>query len=517
MTKKALPIIVCVFLLATDVAPQEQRRRGRARPPATKQADVAPVAESKSAATAPAERVAPVLLATVNGQNITTSDIDPQVRQEVDGLGAKIAEARKTILETEINTLLLASEAAKRKTTPQQLFDLEVTRKVSQPSTSEVNKFIEDNRVPVNQAEPAEMRQQVVEVLMNERAAALSEQLVKRLRASTPVIQRADLNSPSLTPATVLATVGGFPITAGPIIERLKPVLYKMRMTAYLMEKEALDRTINDLLLLAEANRRNVPPEAIVRADITDKLQSPTEADVANYYAENKARLNGEFDALRNSIANYLHEQERQRLERELSDRLRKDASIRIFITEPAQPVQLISVDDDPALGSANAPVTIVEFTDFQCPSCAAMHPVIDELLKSYAGRVRLVVRDFPMPGHANARKAAEAANAANAEGKFFEYAALLYKHQKDLDVPSLKKYASELGLNRAKFDAALDRGTYAVEVRKDIAEGQMYGIEGTPAIFVNGVALRVFSGDGLRALIDKALAGSGNSRPTSR
>src|SRR4030095_5245621 len=167
---------------------------------------------------------------------------------------------------------------------------------------------------------------------------------------------------------------------------------------------------------------------------------------------------------------------------------LRKGADIRWLITEPPQPVQLISVDDAPVRGDANAAVTIVEFTDFQCPACAAMHPVLDEVLKTYGSKVRLVVRDFPLTMHANARKAAEAANAAHAQGKFFEYIALLFKRQKALAVPSLKKYATELGVDRATFDAALDGGTFAAEVRHDISDGEVYGVNSTPTIFVNGV-----------------------------
>src|SRR6476660_6472212 len=114
------------------------------------------------------------------------------------------------------------------------------------------------------------------------------------------------------------------------------------------------------------------------------------------------------------------------------------------------------------------------------------MHPVLDEVLKSYGDRVRFVVRDFPLNQHENARKAAEAANGANEQGKFFEYIAILFEHQKALDVASLKKYASELGLDRAKFDAALDRGVYAAEVD-------------------HGVQLRTLSADGLREAIDRA------------
>jgi protein-disulfide isomerase len=134
------------------------------------------------------------------------------------------------------------------------------------------------------------------------------------------------------------------------------------------------------------------------------------------------------------------------------------------------------------------------------------MHPVLDEILRSYGAKVRLVIRDYPLGQHEHARKAAEAANAAHAQGKFFEYVALLFKNQKALDVPSLKKYASELGLNRVRFDAALDRGVYAAEVQKDIADGMMYGVSGTPTIFINGVRLTTMSEEALRDVIDRAL-----------
>jgi protein-disulfide isomerase len=307
----------------------------------------------------------------------------------------------------------------------------------------------------------------------------------------------------------VLYTVAGQPITMGTINERMKPIDYRLRLEAYRLAKEAVERTITDLLLLAEANRRNIPPESIVRTEVSDKIHPPTEAEIAKFYSDNKSAIKGELGTVRNQLASYLEEQERRRLDAVLADRLRKGADIKILISEPVPPVQSISTDDDPFRGDLNAPVTIVEFTDFQCPACAAMHPVLEEVLKSYGNKVRLVVRDYPLTMHANARKAAEAANAANAQGKFFEYAALLFKRQNALDVPSLKKYATELGLDRVRFDAALDRGTYADEVRHDMDDGEVYGVESTPTIFVNGVMLRTLSAEGLREAIDRALAAS--------
>jgi protein-disulfide isomerase len=446
-------------------------------------------------------------LAIVNAQSITTAEINPKVREEIEALEGKIAEARRQILELQVNTLLLESEAGKRKMSSQQLYDLEVAKKITEPTAAEINKFIEDNRDQIDSTDPVATRQQVVAFLKGEREAKISEEFVKRLRASNPVINVAGANAAGLPSTAVIVTVGGRPITAGTINERLKPIAYKLRLNTYNLAKQALDLTINDLLLLAEANRRNVAPEEIVRKEISEKVRPPTEAEIAKFYSDNKAKIPDELASASNQIASYLQEQDRQRLEQALSQQLRAGAQIRLLISEPPLPVQVISVDDDPVRGDANAAVTIVEFTDFQCPSCAAMQPILDETLKSYSGKVRLVVRDFPLTMHGNARKAAEAANAANEQGKFFEYTALLFKRQSALDVASLKKYASELGLDRARFDAALDSGKYAAEIKHDIADGELYGVDSTPAIFVNGIALTEMSVEALRAAIDRGLA----------
>jgi protein-disulfide isomerase len=214
------------------------------------------------------------------------------------------------------------------------------------------------------------------------------------------------------------------------------------------------------------------------------------------------------LNSVQSQLADFLEERDRLRLERELNERLRKATDVRFLLNEPQAPTQLISVDDDPSRGDAKAPVTVVEFTDFQCPACGAMHPILEEVLKSYGNKVRFVVRDFPLPIHANARKAAEAANAAHQQGKFFEYAALLFQRQDALDLASLKKYATELGLDRARFDAALDKGTFADEVQRDLIDGENYGVDSTPTIFINGVVLGTLSSEGLREAIDRALGG---------
>lgn len=511
---KMLFTVVFLVLVTAGSSAQTPGRRGARRPATAKPPTTQPVSPpTPTPTTANVPPSSPIPLATINGQSVTTADINPKVREEVEALESRIAEAGRQVLELQVNTLLLESEAGKRKMSSQQLYDLEVAKKIPEPTATEINKFIESNRDQIDETDPVAMRQQVIAYLKSEREARLSEALVKRLRASNPVVNVADAGAPGLAPTAVVVTVAGRPITASAINERLKPIIYKLRLNTYTLAKQAVDLTINDLLLLAESNRRGQPPEEIIRKEVSEKLRPPTETEIAKFYNENKAKIPGELATVTNQIASYLQEEDRNRLEQALSARLRAGADIRLLISEPALPVQSISVDDDPVRGDASAPVTIVEFTDFQCPSCAAMQPLLDEVLKSYGNKVRLVVRDFPLAMHANSRKAAEAANAAHAQGKFFEYVALLLKRQNALDTLSLKKYASELGLDRARFDAALDSGKYAAEVKHDMDDGEIYGVDSTPAIFVNGIALREMSAEALRAAIDRGLAGA-NSAP---
>jgi protein-disulfide isomerase len=148
-----------------------------------------------------------------------------------------------------------------------------------------------------------------------------------------------------------------------------------------------------------------------------------------------------------------------------------------------------VSADDDPFWGPADAPVTIIEFSDFQCPYCARfVTETLPQIKQTYEGKVRFVFRDYPLSQlHENAEKAAEAADCANEQGKFWEYHDKLFSNQSALDVASLKSYASQLGLDTGVFDQCLDSGKFAQEIQKDIQDGDSYGVQGTPAFFVNG------------------------------
>ena len=457
-------------------------------------------------------------LAIVNNQQITLADLPPELRTNIENLDKDVADVRRRILDLQIGQILLAAEAKKRGVTTEQLVKTEISSKVTNPTDAEIKNIYETNRNYFGTADLAQAQPVIIQQVRNQRGQQLLDEYLATLRKTYPVVMGADVNAPNLTPTTTLATVAGQTISASAINDdqRIKRYIYEIRMQTYDAERQAVEVKINNLLLEAEAKRRNTTSEALLKTEVADKVTHPTDADVTRFYEENKARMNGaELQTVRADIITYLEQPSREKLEQALVDRLRAGAQIRLMLTEPESLVEKVSVDDDPSRGSASAPVTVIEFTDFQCPACRAIHPALDELLKTYADRVRFVVRDFPLEQHQQARKAAEAANAANAQGKFFEYAALLFKNQEALDIASLKKYAAELGLDQARFNTALDGGTYAAEVQKDVADGEEVGVDSTPTIFINGVRQRDLSPEGLRAGVERALTKAG--KPPAR
>jgi protein-disulfide isomerase len=181
--------------------------------------------------------------------------------------------------------------------------------------------------------------------------------------------------------------------------------------------------------------------------------------------------------------------------------------------TEPPAVVENVSVDDDPFMGPEGAAVTIVEFSDFQCPYCQrAAEQMVPQILAQYGDRVRFVYRDFPLYQiHPQAVAASLAAECADDQGKFWEYHDLLFDNQSALDDASLKGYAAELGLDQATFDECYTSRQHLDEVQGDFDDGNAYGVSGTPTFFVNG--LRIVGAvpfATMQQAIENALAASG-------
>lgn len=190
-------------------------------------------------------------------------------------------------------------------------------------------------------------------------------------------------------------------------------------------------------------------------------------------------------------------------------------APLDLDLEAPETELVEVSIDDDAVLGNEDAPVTIIEFSDFQCPYCKrgweAMKQVEEEYVKS--GKVKIVFRDFPLAFHDQAEPAAIASECAHEQGKFWEFHDLLFENQGSLNPTNYKKWAADLGLDTEQFNDCLDSEKYKEEVGKDLVDGQSYGVSGTPAFFVNG---KMISGAqpfaAFKQAIEEALQGSSES-----
>ena len=456
----------------------------------------------------------PEVLGSVNGIKITRADLSPQVQQRVAQLQQEVVAARKRELDLQINSILLEAEAKKRNTTTTKLLEAEVMAKTVEPTAAEAEAYFNQNKTAIEQqtGRPvsfAEIKNEVVAYMRQMRQEERAGQFAQSLRAAAQVKKTVEAATPPATPADrarVLATVNGRNITSGDIEDSLVPLIASVQEQVYLVRKSDVDQKMNDILLNQEAQKRGVTARAVLDAEVTAKTPAVTEAQALDFFNKNKERINGDFPALKYNIIQYLQEQEQQKLESAFVGRLRNAASVQTFVTPPAQPVFQIATDDQPSKGNPDARVTVVEFTDYQGPSCAAAHPSLERLITEYGDRVRFVVRDFPLQMHPEARKAAEAAEAAREQGKYWDFTAILFRNQSALKPEQLKQYAQVLGLDRAKFDAALDDGRFAEKVERDMLDGRKFGVSGTPTFFVNGRRARDITYEVLKAAIDEAL-----------
>lgn len=416
------------------------------------------------------------VIATAANKKFTVQNLKPETRELWLNLPKKLAEKRIELLERQIGDNLFELEAAARKISAEKLYETEIAAKVSDPTDAQIMAIYDANRASIGGKSLTEIRPQIVAFLRREPEQKMLRQFVSALKTKYKAALAKDVNAPNLQPSDVLATAGGKTITAQDFENKNKRELYEIEADVYDRVFWNLKETVASELLVTESVEMSITPSQIIARDVTDKMREYTEEERFELLAAMNRRLLAKYKA-------------------------------QFLIKEPAPFVQKVSADDDPALGAATAPVTIVMFSDFQCSVCAATHPVLKKVLAEYKDKVRFVVRDFPLEAiHADAFRAARAAAAANAQGKFFEFIEVLYQNQNALDENSLKKYAADLGLNPRQFELDLGNEKFAAEIRKDMGDGKNYGITATPTIFVNGVKVRILSAEGFRNAIERAL-----------
>jgi len=295
---------------------------------------------------------------------------------------------------------------------------------------------------------------------------------------------------PAAKPAQpgVAARVDDQVVTLDEIEKALAPQLAKLQDQKFQLMESKLEELISERLLTIEAKRRGVTVEELVKAEVISKITEVTDAEITAFMTQNKARLQGDAAELRPRVADYLKEQKLQAARSTFLAGLQQRAKVERFLEEPEPTRVAVSADGAFAQGPKDAPVTIIEFSDFQCPYCSRVVATLKEVVRLYPKQVRLAYRDFPIANlHPKAAKAHEAARCAGEQGKFWEYHDRLFESQAQATVADFKRFAEQLKLDRNSFTACLDSDRYAAAVQADVQEGTRLGITGTPTFFING------------------------------
>lgn len=284
------------------------------------------------------------------------------------------------------------------------------------------------------------------------------------------------------------AVVNGTAIMSADIDSKLGNNLAQLQQQIFALRQKQLETMIDQKLLEDESAKKGVTTAALMQAEISAKVTEATSEDAARFFKENSSRLQGDLKTLEDQIKSYLTAQRMQARQQDYLKSLRAAAKISVFLTPPPVFRSEVSVEGAPVRGNVNAPVTIVEFTDFHCPFCRKVQPVLDELTKRYGSKIRLVFRDFPLDSlHPHARAAAEASRCAVEQGKFWEFHDKMLKSEPEPTDAGLNGVIKDIGMNVAEYEACKASGKYKNSVLASTQEGARLGITGTPTFFVNG------------------------------
>jgi protein-disulfide isomerase len=287
------------------------------------------------------------------------------------------------------------------------------------------------------------------------------------------------------SPAGAMAQVNGKDITEADVMkfaaDQFAQLEKQYEQQKHELLENALEQTIQDRLLEEEAKASGKTKEQIL-ADM--KPADVSEADIETFYQQNKAQIEPRTkEQVAPMIKQYLEQQRQSEMQQKFYEGLRAKHKIRYLL----EPTRVEVAATGPAHGPETAPITIVEFSDFQCPFCSRLTPTIKQVEEKYGNKVRLVFRQYPLPFHQNAQKAAEASLCAGDQGKFWEMHDAMFADQSALEVDKLKAKAATLGLKAEEFNSCIDSGKHAAAIQADMKDGSAAGVSGTPALFING------------------------------
>jgi protein-disulfide isomerase len=316
--------------------------------------------------------------------------------------------------------------------------------------------------------------------------SALSCGLLAASCARGPEASASAAAAPAAAHGNKVAEVAGEPVTLAQVDEKAAGRLARVRDDEYEARRTALEEIIAERLLEKAARERHLTREALLKAEVQDKVSAPTEPELRAIFESNRSRLppGTTFAAVREQIVASLRGRALAEREASFYEELRGKAAVTVTLEQPRATVAVPA--DAPTYGPADAPVTIVEFLDYQCPFCHRVQPLIDELMARYPGKLRFVSRDFLLD-KPRSLATARAARCASEQGKFWDYHRNLLTQPGDFGDGDLRARATRLGLDGGRFDTCVATGRYDAQIRASSEQGHDLGVSGTPAFFING------------------------------
>lgn len=304
----------------------------------------------------------------------------------------------------------------------------------------------------------------------------------------------------------VAASIGGRVITVSELDAYAAKKLWKVRMDEYVVRRDALQSLLAEALLKEEASRRGLAGvEQLVEAELQKEgYTRPSDLAINALVQSLGAKLPPSAALDVNELRTALDATAAHVVRRRLASELMSRSSVSIRLRRPD--VELAE-SWNPTLGPENAPVTIVEFSDFQCPYCALVAIDLKRLAGEYPEHVRLVYRHYPLSNHVEAPHAAVASLCANRQGKFWLLHDSLFANQKTLSRPVIRTLAGAVGLDLAAYDACID-GDVQSQWKLDKQLGDDIGVQGTPHLLIDGLPVAGAVGyEKLKAMVEDALA----------
>jgi len=308
----------------------------------------------------------------------------------------------------------------------------------------------------------------------------------------------------------IVAYVDDVAVTKAELDELASVGLKKLDQERYELYRRTLEQMAIAKKTAEEAEAKGMTVEEYQSSEVQTRLVPPTDAEVAEYYELNKDSAGGRsFEQLREPIREMLTEKKRQALQAQFTQRIRASIDYRMTMEPPRTEVELLPTEI--TRGPDEAPITIVEYADFECPYCRRSHPAVERILAEYGDKIRFAFRDYPLPNHNRAVPSSVAAHCAAEQDKYWDYHQHLMVMKGSLSDQNLMERAQENGLDMNAFQTCYQNNSYPDEIAESLEQGRKLGVSATPTFFINGrmvIGARPY--DELKGIVEEELVMTG-------